>query len=345
MHRSRSGRRDVARCPSCPPHRPVLDSWRLSAPADRPGETSVLPVTSCEGEAPQRELPIRNWTRRSRRFVRTSRRCMQNWCATASSCGRVATCPAEYPVGIFRDQAVGRRVRRPDAENMILCDLEGHVVPGTAGSDRSPRATPPPTRTCIASFRGGWRRPHALAVRRGLGGPRQEIPCVITGMADEFGGPIPTGRSRSSAMTRSGEASSGPFAIIDRARAHAEPRSVHDRCERRDAVKAAIMCEDIARTVQLAMQLGPLIPIPQETIDQLYARYQNVYGQAGEDRRERGADDRRVRGDRAGRATLGIELGSTRIKACLRVGDEATVIARIPRLGEPVRRRSLDLLP
>jgi L-ribulose-5-phosphate 4-epimerase len=37
--------------------------------------------------------------------------------------------------------------------------------------------------------------------------------------------------------------------------------------------------------VQLALQLGPVIPMPQDKIDQLYARYQNVYGQSGDDRR------------------------------------------------------------
>ena len=52
-----------------------------------------------------------------------------------------------------------------------------------------------------------------------------------------------------------------------------------------DAVKAAVMCEDAARTVQIARQGGPLIPIPQDAIDSLYARYQNVYGQSGDDRR------------------------------------------------------------
>jgi L-ribulose-5-phosphate 4-epimerase len=55
----------------------------------------------------------------------------------------------------------------------------------------------------------------------------------------------------------------------------------------RDAVKAAVMCEDAARTVHIAAQAGPLIPIPQEKIDALYDRYQNVYGQNTDDRRER----------------------------------------------------------
>jgi L-ribulose-5-phosphate 4-epimerase len=45
------------------------------------------------------------------------------------------------------------------------------------------------------------------------------------------------------------------------------------------------MCEDAARTVHLAREAGPLIPIPQDKSDALYARYQNVYGQSTDDRR------------------------------------------------------------
>jgi L-ribulose-5-phosphate 4-epimerase len=50
----------------------------------------------------------------------------------------------------------------------------------------------------------------------------------------------------------------------------------------RDAVKAAVMVEDVARTVHIAKQAGELIPIPQESIDALFNRYQNVYGQQPE---------------------------------------------------------------
>ncbi|HEV7183518.1 MAG TPA: class II aldolase/adducin family protein, partial [Leifsonia sp.] len=50
----------------------------------------------------------------------------------------------------------------------------------------------------------------------------------------------------------------------------------------RDAVKAAVMAEDVARTVHIARQGGPLVPIPQEAIDSLFDRYQNVYGQTPE---------------------------------------------------------------
>jgi L-ribulose-5-phosphate 4-epimerase len=48
----------------------------------------------------------------------------------------------------------------------------------------------------------------------------------------------------------------------------------------RDAVKAAVMVEDVARTVHIARQLGEPVAIDQESIDALFERYQNVYGQA-----------------------------------------------------------------
>jgi L-ribulose-5-phosphate 4-epimerase len=47
-----------------------------------------------------------------------------------------------------------------------------------------------------------------------------------------------------------------------------------------DAMKAAVMCEDAARTVHLARALsGPLAPIPRPQIDALHRRYQEEYGQ------------------------------------------------------------------
>jgi L-ribulose-5-phosphate 4-epimerase len=47
----------------------------------------------------------------------------------------------------------------------------------------------------------------------------------------------------------------------------------------REAVKAAVMCEDAARTVALARNLGGLRRLDQDDIDALYDRYQNIYGQ------------------------------------------------------------------
>ena len=47
----------------------------------------------------------------------------------------------------------------------------------------------------------------------------------------------------------------------------------------RAAIKAAVMCEDVARTVHLARALGDVVPLDPESIEALHDRYQNVYGQ------------------------------------------------------------------
>ncbi|MGL3150306.1 L-ribulose-5-phosphate 4-epimerase [Microbacterium sp. A82] len=172
-------------------------------------------------------------------------------------------------------------------ENMILCDLDGNVVPGSTGSDRSPSSD---TAAHAYVYRnmlevGGVVHTHStFAVAWAARG--EEIPCVITAMADEFGGPIPVGPfaiigddsiGRGIVETLAGHRSRavlmqnhGPFTI---------------GTDAKDAVKAAVMVEDVARTVHYARDAGALIPIPQDAIDSLYNRYQNVYGQSTDSRR------------------------------------------------------------
>jgi len=50
----------------------------------------------------------------------------------------------------------------------------------------------------------------------------------------------------------------------------------------RDAVKAAVMLEDVARTVHVSRQLGEPTPLAHDEVDALFDRYQNVYGQQGD---------------------------------------------------------------
>jgi len=173
------------------------------------------------------------------------------------------------------------------ADNMILCNLDGTVVAGTPGSERSPSSD---TAAHAYVYRempeiGGvvhTHSPYAVAwAARG-----QEVPCVITGMADEFGGPIPVGP-----FAVIGDESIGR-GIVETLRGHRSRAVLMQNhgpftigVSAKDAVKAAVLCEDSARAVQLAMQAGPLIPIPQDRIDYLYNRYQNVYGQTSDDRR------------------------------------------------------------
>jgi L-ribulose-5-phosphate 4-epimerase len=174
-------------------------------------------------------------------------------------------------------------------QNMILCDLDGKVVPGTAGSERSPSSD---TAAHAYVYRympevGGVVHTHSTyAVAWAARG--EEIPCVITAMADEFGGPIPVGP-----FALIGDDSIGR-GIVETLRGHRSRAVLMQNhgpftigATAKDAVQAAVMLEDVARTVHIARQASELIPIPQDAIDRLYDRYQNVYGQAGDDRRER----------------------------------------------------------
>jgi L-ribulose-5-phosphate 4-epimerase len=173
-------------------------------------------------------------------------------------------------------------------DSMIVCDLDGTVVPGTPGCERSPSSD---TAAHAYVYRhlpdvGGIVHTHSTyAVAWAARG--EEIPCVVTGMADEFGGPIPVGP-----FAVIGDDSIGR-GIVDTLRGH-RSRAVLMRnhgpftigVTPRDAVKAAVMLEDIARTVHIARQVGEPLPIAPDAIDHLYARYQHVYGQVTDDRRE-----------------------------------------------------------
>ncbi len=166
-------------------------------------------------------------------------------------------------------------------ESMILCDLDGNVVPGTPGSDRSPSSD---TAAHAYVYRalphvGGVVHTHSTYATA-WAARREPIPCVITAMADEFGGEIPVGPF---AIIGDESIGRGIVATLDRHRSRAVLMANHGVFtigkDARDAVKAAVMCEDVARTVHIARQLGEPIRIEQKYIDSLFDRYQNVYGQ------------------------------------------------------------------
>jgi L-ribulose-5-phosphate 4-epimerase len=162
-------------------------------------------------------------------------------------------------------------------ENMIVCDLDGKVVEG----DLAPSSD---TAAHAYVYRhmphvGGVVHTHSTYASA-WAARGEPVPCVLTAMADEFGGEIPI----------------GPFALIgdeEIGRAIVETLADHRSpavlmrshgvfalgIGPREAVKAAVMCEDAARTVHLARTLGPVEPLDPDSVDALYDRYQNVYGQ------------------------------------------------------------------
>ena len=109
----------------------------------------------------------------------------------------------------------------------------------------------------------------------------EPIPCVLTMMADEFGGEVPVGPF---AMIGDDSIGRGIVETLRDSRSPAVLMRNHGPFtvgpDARSAVKAAVMLEDVARTVHIAHQLGKPGDIGQDDVDRLHARYQNVYGQA-----------------------------------------------------------------
>jgi L-ribulose-5-phosphate 4-epimerase len=108
----------------------------------------------------------------------------------------------------------------------------------------------------------------------------EAIPCVLTMMGDEFGGEIPIGP-----FALIGDDSIGQGIVETLQNSHSPAVLMQNHgpftigSSARDAVKAAVMCEEVARTVHVSRQLGEPRPIDPDKIASLFARYQNVYGQ------------------------------------------------------------------
>ncbi|MFY0407533.1 L-ribulose-5-phosphate 4-epimerase [Solicola sp. PLA-1-18] len=162
-------------------------------------------------------------------------------------------------------------------ENMVVCDLHGRVVEGELSPSSDTEAQAYVYREL--PHVGGvvhTHSPYATA----WASRAEPIPCVLTMMADEFGGEVPVGP-----FALIGDDSIGR-GIVETLRGSRSPAVLMQNhgvfavgATARKAVKAAVMCEDVARTVHLARQLGEPLPIPQPDVDSLFDRYQNVYGQ------------------------------------------------------------------
>ncbi len=176
----------------------------------------------------------------------------------------------------------GVRYHELSPEVMVVTDLEGNLVDGD-GTPSSDTAAHAYVYQHLPEVNGVVHTHSTYATAWAARG--EPIPCVLTMMGDEFGGEIPIGpfaligddsigqgivetltKHRSKAVLMQNH---GPFTIGPSAKA---------------AVKAAVLCEEVARTVHLARQLGEPIPIAQSHIDSLYDRYQNAYGQKDDPR-------------------------------------------------------------
>jgi L-ribulose-5-phosphate 4-epimerase len=164
-------------------------------------------------------------------------------------------------------------------ENMVVVDVNGQVVEGShkPSSDTASHCYVYRQRSEVNGIVHTHSR-YATAFAA-LGRP---IPCVLTAMADEFGGPIPCagfaligGEEIGREVVGALDQCPGPnFAVL--LQSHGV-FTVGKNAEA--AVKAAIMTEDNAAIVWTALQIGTPLTISQEDIDKLHHRYTYVYGQ------------------------------------------------------------------
>jgi L-ribulose-5-phosphate 4-epimerase len=161
--------------------------------------------------------------------------------------------------------------------NMVLCDLDGNAVED-GYSPSSDTATHAYVYRHMPGVGGVVHTHSSYATAWAARG--EAIPCVITAMADEFGGEIPLGPF---APIGTDEIGRGIVATLTGHRSPAVLMRSHGvftiGAAARDAVKAAVMCEDVARTVHLARAFGELQPLPAEQVDALHRRYTEEYGQ------------------------------------------------------------------
>src|SRR6476661_5441693 len=172
----------------------------------------------------------------------------------------------------------GVRYDELHADAMVVADLAGELVEGESvpSSDTAAHAYVYRHMPEV----GGVVHTHSTYATA-WAARREPIPCVLTMIADEFGGEIPV----------------GPFALIgDDSIGHGIVETLRDSRspavlmrnhgpftigrDAKAAVKAAVMVEEVARTVHIARQLGDAPPIGAADVAALFDRYQKVYGQA-----------------------------------------------------------------
>ncbi|MCL1838324.1 MAG: L-ribulose-5-phosphate 4-epimerase [Propionibacteriaceae bacterium] len=163
------------------------------------------------------------------------------------------------------------------ADNMVVTDLDGVPVEGEhkPSSDTAAHAYVYRHMPKVGSV-VHTHSPYATAwAARG-----EPIPAVLTMMGDEFGGAIPVGPF---ALIGDDSIGRGIVETLSNSRSPAVLMANHGvftiGSDPVAAVKAAVLCEQTARTVHLARQLGEPLPISEQDIDRLYHRYQNHYGQ------------------------------------------------------------------
>ncbi len=187
--------------------------------------------------------------------------------------GNVSARDAESGLIVIKPSGVRYEELHP--EHMVVLDLDGKIVEGNLkpSSDTASHLYLYKHRSDV----GGvvhTHSPYATA----FAAVNKSIPVVLTAIADEFGGPIPCG-----GFALIGDEAIGKVVVESIGKSSAVLLRNHGVFtigkDAKSAVKAAVMTEDNAKTVWLAMQIGTPDELPEKEVEKLHDRYTHVYGQ------------------------------------------------------------------
>lgn len=187
--------------------------------------------------------------------------------------GNVSARDPESGLVLIKPSGVRYEALRP--EDMVVLDLDGKIVDGRLkpSSDTYSHLYIYRARPDVGGIVHTHSRYATAFAAVGL-----SIPCVLTAMADEFGGPIPCGD-----FALIGDEAIGKVVVESIGNSPAVLLKNHGVFTIGEnagaAVKAAVMTEDAAATVWMALQIGQPDEIPAEDVAKLHDRYMNVYGQ------------------------------------------------------------------
>lgn len=187
--------------------------------------------------------------------------------------GNVSARDPETGLVVIKPSGVRYEELRP--EHLVVLDLEGRKIEGKLkpSSDTASHLYIYQHRPDVS----GVVHTHSTYATA-FAAVNKPIPVVLTAIADEFGGPIPCG-----GFALIGDEAIGKVVVENIGKSPAVLLKNHGVFtigkDARSAVKAAIMTEDNAKTVWLAMQIGAPDEIPAEDVEKLHTRYTRVYGQ------------------------------------------------------------------
>ncbi len=192
---------------------------------------------------------------------------------TAWTSGNVSARDPETGYVVIKPSGIRYEDLRP--EHMVIVALDGNRVEGDlkASSDTASHLYIYRHRSDVKGV-VHTHSPYATAFAA-VGRP---IPVYLTAIADEFGGPIPCG-----GFALIGGEDIGQVVVESIGNSPAVLLKNHGVFTigptAQAAVKAAVMVEDVARTVWIALQVGQPDEIRPEDVEKLHHRYTHVYGQ------------------------------------------------------------------